>query len=74
MIDRYIADFVCREKRWVIEIDGSQPIDAAEYDQQRTEHLSSTLAIFPEPFALRKGVSPVSKPWCIGFDSARILF
>ena len=39
VIDSYIADFTCREKRLVIEIDGSQHIDAAEYDQQRTEHL-----------------------------------
>ena len=41
VIDRYIADFFCREKRLVIEIDGSQHIDTAEYDQQRTEHLSA---------------------------------
>ena len=31
VIDSYIADFACREKRLVIEIDGSQHIDAAEY-------------------------------------------
>jgi very-short-patch-repair endonuclease len=39
VIGIYIADFACREKRLIIEIDGSQHIDAAEYDQQRTEHL-----------------------------------
>ena len=32
VIDSYIADFTCREKRLVIEIDGSLHIDAAEYD------------------------------------------
>jgi very-short-patch-repair endonuclease len=41
IIGSYIADFVCREKKVVIEIDGSQHIDAAEYDQQRTEQLGS---------------------------------
>jgi very-short-patch-repair endonuclease len=41
VIDGYIADFACREKKLVIEIDGSQHIDAAEYDQQRTKYLNS---------------------------------
>ena len=41
VIDNYIADFICREKKLVIEIDGSQHINAVEYDQQRTEHLAS---------------------------------
>ena len=35
----YIADFVCREKKLIIEGDGSQHMDAIEYDQQRTAHL-----------------------------------
>src|SRR3990167_4418030 len=41
VIDTYIADFACREKKLVIELDGSQHIAAAEYDQQRTEHLGA---------------------------------
>ena len=41
IIDTYIADFACREKKLLIELDGSQHIAAAEYDQKRTEHLCS---------------------------------
>lgn len=37
----YIADFVCREKKIVIEVDGGQHMDAAEYDGQRTEKLEA---------------------------------
>ncbi len=39
MIDTYIADFACREKKLVIEIDGSQHLNAVEYDELRTKHL-----------------------------------
>ena len=36
-IDRYIADFVCREARLVVELDGGQHSDQVEYDAGRTE-------------------------------------
>jgi len=36
-IDSYIVDFVCFEKRLIIEIDGGQ--HTAEKDKKRTEHL-----------------------------------
>jgi very-short-patch-repair endonuclease len=39
VIGHYIADFVCREKKLVIEIDGSQHMDAVEYDALRTKDL-----------------------------------
>src|SRR3990167_4035724 len=39
VIGNYIADFVCREKKLVIEIDGGQHIDAVEYDAFRTKDL-----------------------------------
>ena len=39
MIGCYIADFVCREKKLIIEVDGGQHMDAIEYDQLRTAHL-----------------------------------
>ena len=39
VIGNYIADFVCREKKLIIEIDGSQHMDAVEYDNQRTQYL-----------------------------------
>lgn len=39
VIGNYIADFVCRDKKLIIEIDGGQHMDAVEYDQQRTEYL-----------------------------------
>jgi very-short-patch-repair endonuclease len=32
---RYIVDFVCLEQRLIIEIDGGQHSEQAEYDQQR---------------------------------------
>jgi very-short-patch-repair endonuclease len=39
IIGPYIADFVCRDKKLIIEVDGSQHIDAAEYDKQRKAYL-----------------------------------
>jgi very-short-patch-repair endonuclease len=39
VIGHYIADFVCREKKIIIEIDGGQHMDAIEYDEQRTRYL-----------------------------------
>ncbi|HVT61982.1 MAG TPA: DUF559 domain-containing protein [Legionellaceae bacterium] len=41
VIDNYIADFVCRDKKLIVEIDGSQHIEAIEYDQKRTNYLTS---------------------------------
>ena len=35
-IDRYFADFACREARLIVEIDGSQHADQSEYDAERT--------------------------------------
>lgn len=40
-IDHYIADFICFEKRLVIELDGGQHSQTIEQDQQRTEVLKS---------------------------------
>ena len=39
VIDNYIVDFVCREKKLIIEVDGGQHMDATEYDEQRTRVL-----------------------------------
>ncbi len=41
VIGHYIADFVCRDKKLIVEIDGSQHMEAAEYDQRRTNFLSA---------------------------------
>ncbi len=41
VIENYIVDFVCRDKKLIIEIDGSQHIDAVEYDQKRTNYLKA---------------------------------
>jgi len=41
VIGNYIADFVCREKKLIIEIDGSQHMEAIEYDNRRTYYLES---------------------------------
>ena len=38
-IDRYFADFACREAKLVIELDGSQHDASVEYDEARTEVL-----------------------------------
>lgn len=37
-IGPYIADFYCHEKKLVIELDGSQHMDAKEYDGKRDEY------------------------------------
>ena len=41
VIDNYIADFVCREKKIIIEVDGGQHMEAADYDEQRTRILEA---------------------------------
>jgi very-short-patch-repair endonuclease len=40
-VDRYIADFVCCERRLIIELDGGQHAEQAAYDQQRDAWLRS---------------------------------
>jgi very-short-patch-repair endonuclease len=37
----YIVDFVCLEQKLIIELDGSQHAENAEYDKLRTEKLES---------------------------------
>ncbi len=38
-IDRYFVDFYCHEFGLVVELDGSQHMNQAEYDEQRTRYL-----------------------------------
>jgi very-short-patch-repair endonuclease len=40
-IGNYIPDFVCIEKKLIIELDGSQHLEQEEYDDQRTEYLEA---------------------------------
>jgi len=40
-IPPYIVNFVCIEKRLIIELDGGQHADAIEYDENRTKFLES---------------------------------
>ena len=40
-IDNYIVDFVCREKKLIVEVDGGQHMDAGEYDEYRTSVLEA---------------------------------
>ena len=40
-IDRYIADFACLRERLVVEVDGSQHVEQATYDAERTKRLES---------------------------------
>lgn len=37
----YIADFVCRQQKVIVEIDGGQHGDAVDYDNERTKFLES---------------------------------
>lgn len=40
VIDKYIVDFVCIERKLIIELDGSQHMAQKEYDAQRSRVLS----------------------------------
>ena len=40
-IGNYIPDFVCIEKKLIIELDGSQHLEQEEYDEERTKYLES---------------------------------
>ena len=40
-IGNYIADFYCREKKMVIEIDGSSHDNKYKYDKERDEYMKS---------------------------------
>lgn len=39
--ENYVRDFVCLDRRLVIEVDGSQHADDKQYDDQRTERLTA---------------------------------
>lgn len=40
-VGNYIPDFVCIEKKLIIELDGSQHLEQEEYDEERTKYLAS---------------------------------
>ena len=40
-IDHYIADFACTEALLIVELDGGQHADQADYDERRTQHLQA---------------------------------
>ena len=40
-IGNYIPDFVCIQKKLIIELDGSQHLEHEEYDEERTTYLNS---------------------------------
>jgi very-short-patch-repair endonuclease len=66
-VGRYIADFVCWERRLIIELDGGQHAEQVTYDQQRDAWLRSQgVATLMEPNApaalnqlARTGVVPI---------------
>ncbi len=39
-IGKYIPDFVCIEKKLIVELDGSQHLEQEEYDGERTGYLN----------------------------------
>jgi len=41
IIGSYIVDFVCRQKKVIIELDGGQHAEAVPYDEKRTKFLES---------------------------------
>ncbi len=41
LIGSYIVDFVCWEKKLVVEIDGGQHLENSQYDGNRTTYLNS---------------------------------
>ena len=41
LIGKYIVDFICLERRLIIEIDGGQHSEQLDYDLKRTSYLSS---------------------------------
>ncbi|HMR97871.1 MAG TPA: endonuclease domain-containing protein [Anaerolineales bacterium] len=40
-IGNFIPDFVCIEKKLIIELDGSQHLEQEEYDEERTKYFKS---------------------------------
>ena len=40
-VGNYIPDFVCIEKKLIVELDGSQHLEQEEYDEERTKYLES---------------------------------
>ena len=40
-IEHYIADFACTEALLIVELDGGQHADQADYDERRTQHLQA---------------------------------
>lgn len=41
-IGNFIPDFVCIEKKLIIELDGSQHLEQEQYDAERTKYFEST--------------------------------
>jgi very-short-patch-repair endonuclease len=40
-VGNYIPDFVCIEKKLIVELDGSQHLEQQEHDEERTEYFES---------------------------------
>lgn len=41
IIEPYIVDFICREKKLIIELDGTHHLEQVEYDNDRTDYLAN---------------------------------
>ena len=39
IIEPYIVDFLCRDKKLIVELDGSHHLDSILYDTERTDYL-----------------------------------
>jgi adenine-specific DNA-methyltransferase len=63
-IGNYIADFCCIEKGLIIELDGSQHVERAAYDEERTKWLNSQgfqVLRFPNDEVLRATEGVIEK-------------
>ena len=40
-IGKYVSDFVCVQKKFIVELDGSQHLEQEKYDKERTKYLES---------------------------------
>ena len=78
-IGPYFADFVCLEKRLVIELDGDQHVDNIEYDNKRTHFIESqgfTVIRIANSYLTRDGIDEVIETLyrCISEDLDYKLF
>jgi len=56
VIGQYIVDFICFEKKIVIEVDGSQHFENTTYDSKRTEWLEKQVGVLNVKVCVESGL------------------